>query len=59
MSVKDMTNEELIKEWKELNEIVDLECYNIQQVVRFHLLTRELENRGYKIKITRTLIKES
>jgi hypothetical protein len=58
MSVKDMTNEQLIKEWESLNGIVDNNCFFVPDIVRFHLVTRELENRGYKIKTIRSLVKE-
>lgn len=59
MSVKDMTIEQLIDEWESLNGIVDNDCFSVPDIVRFHLVTRELENRGYKIKTTRSLIRSN
>lgn len=59
MSVKDMATEELIKEWKSLNEVVDDQgCFGVADIVRFHLVSSELEKRKYEIKLTRTLIKK-
>lgn len=57
MTVKTMSDEDLIEEWKSLNEIVDRHngSYHTQEIVRFHLLSRELEKRGYRIIIERIL----
>jgi hypothetical protein len=60
MSVKDMLDEELKKEWEDLNYIVDSKFHGLQDIVRLNLVSQELENRGYKIKIItiRSLVKE-
>jgi hypothetical protein len=57
MSVKDLTLDQLKSEWYNLEEIVDNNC-NVQNIIRFELLSKELENRGYEIKHSRYLRKK-
>lgn len=57
MSVKDLKLKELINEWKALNDIVDNNYVKVENVIRFNLLSKELENRGYEIVHKRHLRK--
>jgi hypothetical protein len=48
MSVKDLTLDSLKKEWNQLEQTVE-QCFNVKDIIRFELLSKELEQRGYEI----------
>jgi len=59
MSVKDLPLDQLKNEWRSLNDIVDEKHCRVENIIRFELLSRELENRGYEIVHERYLRKKN